>query len=271
MTDQIVVGAGFGRTGTLSLRAALNMLNVGPTYHMLENIKNNDHHKWIEVNEAGTRAEEEKLLRKILTEKGFKSSVDFPSSVMFKEICQLSPEAKVLLSVRDSPDAWVKSVKNTIFCEEMGTRTIFGRLPGIKFFVDFIPWLPFQRMARMKKLMNRMFLGKETKWDDETMKQVYIDWIEHVKRVVPSDKLLIFNVKQGWAPLCKFLNVHVPAEPFPRVNDTAEFQRRFVIIDIVTMVSLVVFYGGLGAAGYYCSRQSTVDYIKNLAAKFIKL
>ena len=55
--------------------------------------------------------------------------------------------------------------------------------------------------------MNRMFLGKETKWDDETMKQVYIDWIEHVKRVVPSDKLLIFNVKQGWAPLCQFLNV----------------------------------------------------------------
>ena len=52
-----------------------------------------------------------------------------------------------------------------------------------------------------------MFLGKEPAWDDESLKQAYLDWIEHVKRVVPSDNLLIFNVKQGWEPLCKFLNV----------------------------------------------------------------
>ena len=52
-----------------------------------------------------------------------------------------------------------------------------------------------------------MFLNKEPSWDDESMKQVYVDWLEHVKNVVPSDKLLVFNVKQGWEPLCKFLNV----------------------------------------------------------------
>ena len=131
MTDQLVVGAGFCRTGTMSLRAALNMLKLGPTYHMIENLKNNDFNKWIKLREPGTKAEEEKMLRKILTENGYKSSLDMPSCLMFEEICHLSPEAKVLLSVRDSPEAWVQSVKSTVFSEQMDTWTPVGRLPVI--------------------------------------------------------------------------------------------------------------------------------------------
>lgn len=152
MTDQIVIGAGFCRTGTASLQSALNLLDLGPTYHMFENFKNGDYNKWIAMNEAGTKAEQENMLRILLTENGYKSSVDFPSCLMFQEIFHLSPEAKVLLSVRDSPEAWVQSVKNTTFSEMMGTRTPVGLLPVIRILADYVPWLPFRRMGRLQSV-----------------------------------------------------------------------------------------------------------------------
>ena len=152
MTDQVVIGAGFGRTGTLSIRAALNILNVGPTYHMIETMKNNHFGKFITLMDTETRAEEEKLLRKILTENGYRSSVDFPTCLWFEEISQLSPGGKVLLSVRDSPADWVRSVKNTIFAEQMGTRTHLGRLPVIRQLAYCVPWLPFRKFDKLLKV-----------------------------------------------------------------------------------------------------------------------
>ena len=89
MTDQIVIGAGFGRTGTMSLREALNILGLGPTYHMKDCIMNNHLGKWVTLSETGSKHEQDKILCKILTGTGYKSSVDFPTSVWFKEILDL--------------------------------------------------------------------------------------------------------------------------------------------------------------------------------------
>ena len=83
------------------------------------------------------------------------------------------------------------------------------------------------------------------------MENVYLDWIEYVKSSVPPEKLLIFNVKQGWEPLCKFLNVKVPETPMPRVNDTAEFHKRFQRIGFVLSLIICLWYGLLVYCIYY--------------------
>ena len=83
------------------------------------------------------------------------------------------------------------------------------------------------------------------------MEKVYLDWIEHVKSSVPPEKLLIFNVKQGWEPLCKFLDVAVPDTPMPRVNDTAEFHKRFQIIGSVLSLIAILWYSLLFYCIYY--------------------
>ena len=152
MTDQIVIGAGFCRTGTASLQSALNTLELGPTYEMTDLFINTDYNKWIALNEAGTKAEEEKMLRILLTDRGYRSSVNFPASMMFQEILHLSPEAKVLLSVRDSPEAWLKSAKPTTFSGLTGAPTPIGFSPVIELLAKFVPWLPFREMPRLEKV-----------------------------------------------------------------------------------------------------------------------
>jgi len=256
MTDQIVIGAGFGRTGTLSLRAALNMLNVGPTYHMLDNIKNNDFAKFLALHSSKSRAEREKHLIAILTANGYKSSVDMPSSLFFEEILELSPKGKVLLSVRDSPEAWVKSAKDTIFSEKMRgpEHSPFFRRQFWKPIVSLIPFMPFKNFDKFEQIILKIFLGKEPDWSEENMKNVYINWIKHVQQVVPKDQLLIFNVKEGWEPLCNFLELPVPDEPFPRVNDKNSFKMRWRFMSAFVVIAIVVFYGGIAAVGYFLYR-----------------
>jgi len=121
MSNQIVIGAGFGRTGTLryflllskflnfhafyckifSTRAALNQLGVGPTYHMLENLRNGHWKYWNDMN-AAVPEERIKILKQIL--KNYKSSIDFPTSIFFEDLLRANPSAKVLLTIRDSPE-----------------------------------------------------------------------------------------------------------------------------------------------------------------------
>jgi len=119
-----------------------------------------------------------------------------------------SPNGKVLLSVRDSPEVWVKSVKNTIFSEKMGGRVALGRKPVFKQLCQYIPWLPFGKLdAFFKTFEPRIFGGKPADWTEEGLKMAYLNWIQFVKKSVPENQLLIFNVKEGWKPICTFLDV----------------------------------------------------------------
>ena len=204
-----VIGAGFGRTGTLSLKAALEELGFGPCYHMVEVMRHTAHAKvWAERGEG--RPVDWKALFN-----GYQATVDWPACTYYQELMKVFPDAKVLLSVRD-PEKWYESVRNTIFQARQFMQKSWARflMPGAKIrsrMMDSIIW-------------DGTFSGRLE--DRQYAIEVFNRHIEEVKRYVPPERLLVFDVKEGWEPLCRFLGVPVPNKPFPRLNDTVTFQQR---------------------------------------------
>ncbi|UFP93696.1 sulfotransferase family protein [Gloeobacter morelensis] len=199
-----IIGAGFGRTGTLSLKIALEMLGFGPCYHMVEVLdgqKNPGHLQMWEDASLGKPVDWKVLYQ------NFRSSVDWPTCAFYRELIQIFPAAKVLLSVRD-PYKWYQSAFETIYSS--------GKPP-----------IPEQ--AQFSRMVDRIiwegtFGGRFE--DREHAVAVFNRHIEAVKAAVPVERLLVFEVKEGWEPLCRFLGVAVPEAPFPHANDTAEFKAR---------------------------------------------
>jgi hypothetical protein len=193
-----VIGAGFGRTGTLSLRDALVRLGCGPCDHMRENFDHPERFTlWDEVlrrKNAGEPIDWRPLLS------GFQAIVDWPGAYFWRELTAAHPDAKVILTVRD-PDRWYDSIQATIF----SLRD--DQLPEGPRDISF----------------NRTFSGRLT--DRAHCQAVFARHNQAVQEAISPDRLLVFDVKEGWEPLCAFLGVSVPGdEPFPRVNDTAAFQ-----------------------------------------------
>lgn len=199
-----VIGAGFGRTGTLSLKIALEMLGLGPCYHMMEVFKNPGHAElWSAA--ADGNADWEKLFS------GYQSTVDWPSTYFWRDLIALYPTAKVILTIR-STESWIKSTQSTIF------RAIAAD--------DNDEPSPVQASRNMAKklVLDRTFGGNVE--DHAHLAKVYESHIEEVKRSVPADRLLVYESREGWEPLCKFLGIPVPEMPYPKVNSTEEFQAR---------------------------------------------
>ncbi len=204
-----VIGAGFGRTGTLSLKAALEKLGYGPCYHMTEIPGKPEHAAFWEALpdrlDQGEAVDFEEVFA------GYGATVDFPACVFWRELMEAYPEAKVLLSVRDA-DRWYDSASETIFAAPGRRLSLMRRLvPGAR------------RVPAMahKVIEQRAFGGGI--WDREHAISVYEHHNEEVERGVPADRLLVYEVKEGWEPLCRFLGAKIPAEPFPRVNDREYF------------------------------------------------
>lgn len=200
-----LIGAGFGRTGTKSLQTALEQLGYGPCYHMIEvlNREKNPDHLYI-WDEAGQGKD---INWKSLFQ-NYQSTVDWPASAFYQELMKAFPDAKVLLSVRD-PEAWHKSAMSTIFS---GTGIVKDEAEI------------FQRMVG-NIILGKVFHGDYT--DKQQAISVFLKHIEQVKQIVPSEKLLVYDVREGWEPLCHFLNVPIPNTLFPRENSTEDFQARF--------------------------------------------
>lgn len=194
-----VIGAGLGRTGTLSLKQALETLGFGPCYHMMEVFKNPAAAGWWDAVADGARPGWDAIFD------GYESTVDWPSSTFYRELVAANPEAKVILTERD-PDEWFKSTQATIFNRDFTAE----------------PSNMFESMVR--KVIGRMF----------DMRMHDRDWVigkflEHnaeVRRVIPADRLLVYFAADGWEPLCDFLEVPPPAEAIPNVNSTQEFKAR---------------------------------------------
>jgi hypothetical protein len=201
-----VIGAGFGRTGTLSLKGALEALGLGSCYHMIE-VMNSPSHSALWNSAADG---DDVNWQEIFGDYG--ATVDWPACHFWKELADFYPKAKVLLSVRD-PEKWYQSVTNTIY------QLLSQPLPD-KDAKDFV----HRNMVR-KIILEQTFDNRFT--DKDYAISVYEKHIETVKNTIPADRLLVFNVAEGWAPLCKFLNVNIPDTPFPRVNSTEEFQTIF--------------------------------------------
>ena len=216
-----VFGAGFGRTGTMSLKFALEKLRIGPCYHMREVVSRPSHIKlWYDIS-RGEHPNWNRLFS------GFNSAVDFPVCLFYKQLINIFPEAKFILTLRDF-DTWYISTANTIY-----------KVPSI--LPDWFEKVVYPIRMFIVMQVNLIWVGlfKNNFSDRDSTKLVYYEHIESVKKIIPADKLLIYNVKEGWEPLCEFLDVDVPDIPFPKVNDTVEMLRNFAIIKMLPYVFIL--------------------------------
>ena len=201
-----LIGAGFGRTGTTSLKAALEKLGFDPCYHMTEVFAHPDHADFWVAAWHGEPVDWDGVLG------DYEATVDWPACTFYKELMRRNPEAKVLLSVRD-PERWYESTRSTIY-----ELTFTGRRSSL---AKDIIW-------------QGTFDGR---FEDKSYAiEVFERHNEEVKRHVPRENLLVYEVKEGWGPLCEFLDVPVPDEPFPYLNDTAQMQRGIKSIKALSVV-----------------------------------
>jgi hypothetical protein len=196
-----VIGAGLGRTGTLSMKLALEMLGLGPCYHMVEVFKNPPHaNLWSAA--ADGPGDWDAIYQ------GYQSTVDWPSAHFWRELTNRYPDAKVILTIR-STESWINSMQQTIL------KVLQAGPP------EGIP-VDDARLHMVQKIVReRAFGGKVD--DLAHVAAVYERHNEEVRRSIAADRLLVFEAKQGWEPLCKFLGVPVPDAPYPKVNSAEEF------------------------------------------------
>ncbi|MGA7672582.1 MAG: sulfotransferase family protein [Nitrolancea sp.] len=200
-----VIGAGFGRTGTYSLKVALEMLGFGPCYHMVEVFQNPEHVATWQAAGDGQPVDWKALLD------GYHAAVDWPACRFYADLMDVFPDAKVLLTVRD-PEKWHTSVMNTIHPRNNDESDDPKSLA--------------QRRMTTSVIWDGTFNGRLDEKDYAI--GIYERHIEEVKQRVPADRLLVYQVSEGWEPLCRFLDVPVPTDtPFPRLNDTESFRQRF--------------------------------------------
>ena len=211
-----VIGAGWGRTGTESLKLALEQLGFDKCYHMFELIKDQSRFPcWLQL-EQGQVPDYDALF------KGYQSAVDFPAALYYRELMAQFPDAKVILTVRDA-DSWYESASKTILKGIPGPVLILARIFG--FFSPSLRNLPAASEWLNRILFNENALFRGQARNPEALKKIYTAWNEEVQRAVPANRLLVFEVRDGWQPLCSFLNVPVPETPFPRSNDSKSFQK----------------------------------------------
>lgn len=210
-----IIGLGFGRTGTESLYSALNTLGL-PCYHMYEvlNNKANKTHLDFWLNVANTPADTPHDWEQVFSR--YSAAVDNPACVVWRELMANYPEAKLILTLHPKgAEAWYDSTMSTIYF-----TTTMWQFKVLELFTPF--GRKFSDMGR-KLIWQRGHRGTIT--DRQRAIAFYNEHIEIVKAAVPADRLLVFTVDQGWAPLCRFLDLPVPATPFPNVNSRAEFQK----------------------------------------------
>jgi len=195
-----VIGSGLGRTGTMSLKLALEDLGFRRCYHMAE-VLMNQHHAPLWVAAAEGRPDWDTLFE------GYAATVDYPGAPFWRALADYYPDAKVLHSVRD-PEKWFESTQATIFSEANLSRVTM--VPGLKEFFDKVV-----HQAIGERIHDKAFM---------------IDYFkrhtEEVIRTIPKERLLVYEMGAGWEPLCAFLGVKVPDAPFPRENTKEQFQAR---------------------------------------------
>ena len=207
-----VIGAGYGRNGTLSLKNALEKLGFDKCYHMMELDQSKDEDvAWLKLN-RGETVDMEKLFE------GYQASVDWPSCNFWREQMKVFPDAKVILSERD-PEAWYASIMKTIYPSSMSLRNHLNKHAP----ADRDPLMVRREEMVFELIWEGLFDGRLD--DKDHVIGVYLAHNQQVKDEVPADKLLVFNSQEGWEPLCAFLGVPVPDEPYPKTNTTEQFEK----------------------------------------------
>lgn len=242
----LVIGAGLPRTGTASLNAALRILGFN-SYHQAEIMKDRGLHasKWVDA--AAGRTSPEEMFR-FLGHNGYNVTLDYPVVEYYGVALRLYPEAKVIMTVRDDPRKWEKSWNTLI----SSTALLWDHSPTLTY-PNPIRLLVPQKWQQMRELrcsygvrsfglqpceMLNAYRSKPDGW----IAELYNNHTTSVREKVPPERLLEFNVKDGWFPLCDFLGVPIPNVPFPNVNDSSVFVqlRKAWLLIVYTWIPLGV-------------------------------
>ena len=196
-----LIGAGLPRTGTTSLKAAIERLTGGPCYHMESVLERPDHPAmWSRV-----LAGDLDVLDRILD--GFTAGLDWPMSSLWREAAERYPDAAVLLSHRADADTWWRSADETVFAVWRSPRSIGS---------DDWWEMSDQLLARFT-----------SRWDDEAAaKAAYEQHLDDVRSTIAPERLVEYRPGDGWEPICRALHTPVPDETFPHLNSTDEFRAR---------------------------------------------
>jgi sulfotransferase family protein len=216
-----LIGAGLPRTATTTQAIAFEMLGFGPCYHMRDLMMDMEKGLTLWESAAGGRADWEAIFGDA------QSTCDWPAARYYKELLEYYPEAKVVLSVR-SPEGWVRSMRETVWGIYFGD-SVLHHLCEARAALD-------PQWRRFMDLMIRMTWDEQTgalapaaaTVDDDGLATAMDRWNERVKRDVPADRLLVWEAREGWGPLCGFLDVPVPEEPLPNTNDTTAFKEGII-------------------------------------------
>lgn len=201
-----LIGAGLGRTGTLSLKAALERIEYGPCYHMIEVLAAPERASpWLEPEWSDSNNWDAIF-------HGYRATVDWPAAAFWRQLVERYPDARVLLSLRDA-DRWYDSVMNTIYpVMKQGPP---ARAPEILH--------SFHAMV-YRLIFEQTFEGRLE--DRAHAKRVFEEHNRAVIASIPASRLLVYESGDGWDPICRFLGVPVPNEEFPHLNDTAWYRAR---------------------------------------------
>ncbi|RMF82455.1 MAG: sulfotransferase family protein [Chloroflexi bacterium] len=210
-----VIGAGLGRTGTNSLKIALEKLGFDKCYHMFELMQAPHHQRYFEAAHAGQPVDWDALFT------GFQAAVDYPAAAFYRELMAHYPAAKVILTVRD-PERWYDSVRETIYASSRR-----GKLwHTVATLGSFHPAIRHTR--RRRRFLDRLIWDGqfEGRFEDRAHTiAAFNRWNDEVQQTVPAERLLVYQVQEGWQPLCDFLDVPAPDEPFPRSNTRETFKQ----------------------------------------------
>jgi hypothetical protein len=198
-----VIGVGVGRTGTHSLKTAINKLGFGPCHHMEEVLQNMP--SQVPLWSAAENGNAD--WRAIYND--YKSAVDWPTACFFRELLKEYPSAKFILTQR-SPENWADSFGSTIY------KLLAGKDQAPP---EMHAWLEMVNAVIAKT-------GFPADLDRDDLVKAFVAHSEIVKETIPASQLLVFSVKEGWEPLCTFLDEPIPDEPFPHTNDREEFWDR---------------------------------------------
>ncbi len=249
-----VLAVGLSRTGTKSLQEGLIKLGFGPSYHMGELLLSptgvQDAKEWLKAYNG-----EPADLKRVL--KGYRSTLDAPSIDFFEEMMGLYPTAKVILQTREA-GAWAKSVDESI-------GTCFNP-PNTMALWAVLPNNAYQRQVALKWFERAEKDPKTHQMDPDYMRR----WSEHVRARVPPEKLLVWSVKEGYAPLCKFLDVPMVKEPFPHANDTKELIMVAKALVIACHLVTAAWVASIGSIIYLLYTYSTAGmmnvWVRNIGA-----
>lgn len=195
-----VIGVGVGRTGTHSLKTALDQLGFGPCHHM-EKVLQDGARQVPLWQQALAGAPDWSAIYQ-----GFSSAVDWPTAAFYRELFQQYPSAHYILTLR-TPKSWAESFSATI------QKLLAHRDKAPP---EMQPWLTMAADALIRS-------GFTPSMNQAELEQAFVTHQKAVQDLIPAEQLLVYEVRQGWEPLCEFLKVAVPAEAFPRTNQRAEF------------------------------------------------